>query len=199
MAVEIACGSCGNTFGVEAEWANLIVQCPFCAAAVQVPAEVASWASPVLGPGMEPGAGVASDSRVPRPADGAANPLGENAVSAGIDWQTLAPAVPEGRSLTPDFSGLAVGSEPGPAPPLPPVQLPPSPWTLPPTCAWLMTGGPDAVRVTVNEGTTTIRYQGQRVVLRAEPTATRWYGLTSFLLSILTLVILLTWMYFVYR
>jgi hypothetical protein len=63
----------------------------------------------------------------------------------------------------------------------------------------LAAGNADSIRVLVNEGTTTIRYQGQRVVLRAEPTAGRWYGLTSFVLSILTLVILLTWMYFVYR
>lgn len=44
MPIEIACGNCGNSFGVEAEWAGLIVQCPFCQTAVQVPDEVAAFA-----------------------------------------------------------------------------------------------------------------------------------------------------------
>lgn len=44
MPIEIACGNCGNSFGVEAGWAGLIVQCPFCQTAVQVPDEVAAFA-----------------------------------------------------------------------------------------------------------------------------------------------------------
>lgn len=43
MPIEIVCGNCENSFGVEAAWAGLIVECPFCRAAVQVPDEVASY------------------------------------------------------------------------------------------------------------------------------------------------------------
>ncbi len=43
MPIEIVCGNCENSFGVEAAWAGLIVECPFCRAAVQVPDEVASF------------------------------------------------------------------------------------------------------------------------------------------------------------
>jgi len=40
MPIEIACGNCENNFGVQPQWAGLIVQCPFCQVAVQVPEEV---------------------------------------------------------------------------------------------------------------------------------------------------------------
>lgn len=264
MAVEIACGNCGNTFGVEAEWANLIVQCPFCSAAVQVPAEVANWTPATSGPGDQPESPAAVEPQdttpqvstpqvsapqvsVPQVSLSPAPPPAPSlAVDGGsplaIDWRAIAPDVPASKSQAPDFSRLALDAETAAPPPagqpssapadvagsnrslaataaavstaqsptsesIPvvppeapvPVTAPVPPWTSPPTCIWLAAGNTDAIRVVVNEGTTTIRYQGQRVVLRAEPTAGRWYGLTSFVLSIVTLVILLTWMYFVYR
>lgn len=45
MPIEIACGNCLNAFGVEADWAGMAVECPFCQTAVGVPEEVRDLAA----------------------------------------------------------------------------------------------------------------------------------------------------------
>jgi hypothetical protein len=81
-----------------------------------------------------------------------------------------------------------------------PVVDPLPPTTVPPVCAWMVDAASVGTpKIVVAQGLTTINYQGKRVVLRDQPEVARWYGLTVFLTSLVTLVALLIWLYFLYR
>lgn len=84
MPIEIACGSCGNLFGVVADWAGLIVQCPSCSAKVQVPHEVAAFA--------EESAPVPTRTLVPTPPE---------LIVSNDDPPAHAPNVPEAKTRPP--------------------------------------------------------------------------------------------------
>jgi hypothetical protein len=236
MPVEIACGNCGNAFGVETGWAGLIVQCPHCQAAVQVPDEVAQYAA--APPDDEQDSTVSqvslSECRNGDPVNQRIGPTApdfpalaerpEPAASSRGRWKdTRTPAakagtnskrspapptpVPPGRpgdspgEVAKSGTNAADGDAPstaGPLEVLPPRSVPPL--SVPPACPWLI-DSPASVspKIVVAEGLTTINYQGRKVVLREQPEAAHWYGLSAFVGSIVTLVVLLTWLYFLYR
>jgi hypothetical protein len=271
MPIEIACGNCENSFGVEAEWAGMIVQCPFCQIAVQVPDEVASYADPP--PSEKPTKDVRAvepdladtqpvpmlDLIPPQPRSKESLPQKvtsekfgpkETTTKPSVPQEsiqkkptrtepnpkesppkTLSPQVPKPQDTKPPDQKPQVPKPHVPKPPVPkpqeptpqeptpqepstvaPVAEPPTAaaleptapplpdWTVPPTCHWLLeTSAAQDVRVTVRQGTTTINYQGRKLVLRDQPEAANWYGRVAFGMSVLTLVLLLTWFYYIFR
>jgi len=261
MPIEIACGNCENSFGVEAEWAGMIVQCPFCQIAVQVPDEVASYADPP--PSEKPTKDVravepdladtqpvpmldlippqprskesfpqkaTSEKFAPKETTTKPSVTKPSATKETVQKKptrteprptesppkTLAPQVPKPQETTPpdptpqvqtpqvltpqEPSTVAPVAEPPTAAALGPTAPPLPDWTVPPTCHWLLeTSAAQDVRVTVRQGTTTINYQGRKLVLRDQPEAANWYGRVAFGMSVLTLVLLLTWFYYIFR
>lgn len=252
MPIEIACGNCGNSFGVEAGWAGLIVQCPFCTATVQVPDEVAAFAEESVptppdnvAANNDPPAQVQSapepptpqpsprsadrfkrsedkqrrpgsaESRQPPPEQQSRSgrksrvpPAGPSQADrdladanladtqpAGLDEVAPAPKQSAPLPVTPSVPVESTNVEPA-APPPPPLPQ----WTRPPVCEWMQDSHASmAIQVVAREGLTTIQYHGRKLVLRDEPEAATWYGRISFAISVAALVVLLTWLYYVYR
>jgi hypothetical protein len=138
MPIEIACGHCGQSFGVEPEWAGLVVECPFCSVALEVPAEVGAAA---VGP---PESEILFEEILPptqleqKPAKAPASPPD--------DFSTSFPAVDMKRpGSEPSFEWLApqsLESNPAESPIFQPLQAPPQAVPEAPS-----TGrGPDGVR-----------------------------------------------------
>jgi hypothetical protein len=272
MPIEIACGNCGNSFGVEAGWAGLIVQCPFCQATVQVPDEVADFvedpaptsasspttftqpdepAAPPPIPAVDRTA-TPSKERGPTPAKSApssdrpthrsdrpnpssarrpTSPSASNttanrrpptdvkkversrtvrqepdlADTQPVILETAPPASAAGSQAQSPISQNEVGrveasqpTEASLAESLPTLPLPA--WTVPPICEWLQeSASGTAIRVVAREGVTTINYHGQKMILRDQPEAVNWYGRIVFVLSVVALAVLLTWLYYIYR
>ncbi len=257
MPIEIACGNCGNTFGVEAQWAGLVVECPFCQTAVQVPEEVAQLAEVAVHPENPDFQGIGPVSEPQEPVAIKTGPAetsstkGEQSKSSGLNGsqspraETRPPTNSQGRTGTPasatkkspdspktkpqrskpqrskppvtpptieaeilpetpqaasPSSDEATGEPLGTTTTPPPLPIPR--WTTPPTVGWLadnVDGNLGQVKVVVKVGTTTIQYQGERVVLRDQPAVRQWYGTVMFFLSVITLALILTGLYFLYR
>ncbi|MDP1562953.1 MAG: hypothetical protein Q8M16_16365 [Pirellulaceae bacterium] len=212
MPIEIACGNCGNSFGVEAGWAGLIVQCPFCQTAVQVPDEVAEFAD-------EPNEKTPAPPDVPpekvvrrtaeRSKKSAKKEPGPDPIQLITKSAKPAPEVPVPSMNTAAVavSSTAVVVEPtvantlvaDPAP-TQSASLALPEWTVPPVCLWMLeSNAAQEIRVSVRVGLTTINYHGQKMVLRDQPEAANWYGRLTFAMSVMILALLLTWLYYVYR
>jgi hypothetical protein len=256
MPIEIACGHCGDSFGVEASWAGLIVQCPFCETAVQVPDEVAAYADEPREPSPPTVEQIPVEQKIPgeppvrraeqspkpprktrfqeRPTKPSTNrptpevripdpDLADTQPVSSLDLllppsktttpitgpttdRTPAPQTTPAASPPPPPEPTSTAPQPTPTAPDPtpaapdPPTLPLPEWTVPPTCAWLLEGNAGAeIRLNVRQGVTTIHYQGRKMVLRDQPEVANWYGRITFAMSIMTLVVLLTWFYYLFR